>query len=169
MTAFCRLNRWNLRLAPEELQRNSAVVHATCEAHPIAITVVPQCPARSELESSVPFVVRLLNESCQSELTHSYFLRLPRFVLEDREVSLAAATVPHEARVHPNWEYWADFWCDAARRMKSNWDQCFEQIPPDMWAEPEFLNIVQHAGIRFNDDCHRRRLFRALLRRGLQS
>lgn len=72
VAAFCRLDGTNYSLRPhgrsfllrtlKGLQRHRAVVHAACEALPSAVASVPRClPARFELESSVPFIVQLLN------------------------------------------------------------------------------------------------------------
>ena len=173
VVAFCRIEERNFLLAPEDLQRDSAVVHAICEAYPFAIRFMPPCNARSELESSVPFIVRLAKENPHN-VTKEFFTGLPTFVREDREVSLAVASnSAHPLRlkpVHQRWSGCVDFWCDVLRRAESNLDFCVERnIPEDMWDNPKILNtILRHPKIDDMGDCGRstsRHLFEALLRR----
>ena len=169
VTAFCRLDGKNFTVAPEKLQHDSVVVYAICDALPSAIVRVPPCPARSELESSVPFVVRLLKETVQVDLPQSYFMGLPPFILESREVSLAAATAPHPSLVHRRWKKCVHFWCDAIRRVESDLGQCYGQIPLKMRHNPRILNaVVRHPDIddlSFSQEFLSRSLFEALLRR----
>ena len=144
VAAFCRLDGGNYTLAPEGMQCEVAVI----EAHLPIITFVPPCPARSELESSVPFVVLLLKQNRQDYLPASYFMGLPTFVREDREVSLEAATAGYPTLVHPRWTRCVDFWCDAIRKIKWDFVPCFKQIPLDMRDSQEILNgIVRHPRI----------------------
>ena len=171
-TAVAEYSRREITGTPEELQRHAAIVHSTCEYYPPAIFVTPLCPARSELESSVPFVVRLLKETRRYHFPQWYFMDLPQFIREDREVSLAAATsARHPELVHPQWGGCVDFWCDALRRTESDLDlrSCFEQIPLDIRDNPEIVNaMVRHPGIEFLckiDHSIGRCLFEALLRR----
>ena len=88
---------------PGEVAVRRQNVRAVCDSCPAAICHTPPCPARSELESSLPFVLRFLKESAPSDTLEAYFKGLPQVILNDREVSLAAVVASHTALVHPRW------------------------------------------------------------------
>lgn len=67
------------------------------------------CPACSALESSVPFVVRLLTESSYSVWLETLYRGLSPNTQEDREVALAAVMASHSSLVYPRWKENVDF------------------------------------------------------------
>lgn len=60
--AFYRHDATNLAQTPQQILCDATIVHAVCEARPSKIRLLPPSPARSGLESSLPFVRRLLKE-----------------------------------------------------------------------------------------------------------
>lgn len=119
---------------------NGHASERVCEFYPPVNTFAPRCPARSELESSLPFVVCLLKEF--THVPREFFPGLPQFVREDREVSLLAATMARPTPVHPRLGGCVDYWCEALRRTDSNLNRSFKAMPPNMRDNPEILSTV---------------------------
>ena len=146
VVAFCRLDEGTFALAPEAMRRDCAVVRAACEAHPIAIAHALPCRARRDLESSVPFVIRLKTESAFTEQVKNCYSGLCCNIQEDRDVAMAAIMASHTLLVHRRWKGNVELGCDAVRQTTdSNLHRCYEQIPPAMQDNPDILNaVVQH-------------------------
>ena len=118
---FCRFDEGTMVLAPKALRRDCAVVREACNARPISLAHALPCGARSDLKSSVSFVIRLLTESAYSVLLENCYRRLPSSIQEDQDVVLAAVMASHSSLVHRRWKgNAAEFWCDAIRRTDSN-------------------------------------------------